>query len=124
MPPAETAQYLRSLREVPPLLTAPTLGSASVEGEPEIVEDAVLLPTGTFPTSRQEARELRRKVIEEGFSLVDHTSLSSSKAELWAKCVRQGHELGWLKEQLGKLQQVEAENQALRMQFKLPIREP
>lgn len=118
--PAGTAQYLRSLREVPPLLTA-SLGTAPIEADLEIVEDAALLPTGTFPTTREEARELRRKVIEEGFSLVDHTSLSSSKAELWAKCVRLGDELGWLKEQLGKLQQVEAENQALRMQFNLPM---
>ena len=101
-----------------------SLGGASIPGELEIIEDAALLPTGSFPTTREEARELRRKVIEESFSLVDPTSLSSSKAELWAKCVRQGDELGWLKKQLGKLQQEEAANQALRMQFNLPIREP
>ena len=52
---------------------------------------------------------------------MDTTSLTSSKAELWSKCVRLGDEVSWLKERLGKLQQVEAENQALRMQRDLPI---
>jgi hypothetical protein len=116
--------YLRALRDVPLLLTAGGGGGGggggsssglSVEGELEIDEDARLLPMGTFPTSRAGAVELRRKVQSEGFSAADTVTMSSSKETLWAKVGSLNKEIEWLKASLGELQQVRAENMALKV---------
>ena len=110
------AEYLRSLREVPPLLQgAAAVDGAGVEGALDIDDDARLLPMGTFPTSRAAAVELRRKVQAGDFPAEVAISLNSSKAQLWAKVVELTKEMEWLKAQLGELQQLEAENMALKI---------
>ena len=113
---SEGAEYLRSLRDVPPLLQVAAGGGASVEGKLDIDEDAKLLPMGTFPTSRMAAIDLRRKVQKEGYSAAETVSISSSKEELWGKVSDLTKEIEWLKTQLGELQEVEAENMALKVQ--------
>ena len=109
------AEYLRSLRDVPPLLQVAGGSGAGVEGALEIEDDAKLLPMGSFPTTRAAAVELRRKVRAEGFSAAETVSIRSSKEELWRKVCDLTKEIEWLKSQLGELQEVEAENMALKV---------
>jgi ankyrin repeat protein len=112
------AEYLRSLSEVPPLLQGGAAADGfGVEGALDIDEDARLLPMGTFPTTRAAAVELRRKVQAEDFAApaAGPLSLDSSKAKLWAKVVELTKEVEWLRAQLGELQEVEAENMALKI---------
>ena len=61
------------------------------------------------------AVELRRKVQAGDFPAEVAISLNSSKAQLWAKVVELTKEMEWLKAQLGELQQLEAENMALKI---------
>ena len=58
-----------------------------------------------------------------GFSMIDATTAESSPAELWAKCMRLCDENDWLKSQLGDLQQIKAENMALKASRKLMSRQ-
>ena len=110
-------EYLRSLREVPPLLQgAAAADGLGVEGALDIDDDARLLPMGTFPTTRAAAVELRRKLQADGFSAPEESlSLSSSKAKLWTKVGELTKEIEWLRAQLGELQEVKAENMALKI---------
>ena len=110
-------EYLRSLREVPPLLQgAAAADGLGVEGALDIDDDARLLPMGTFPTTRAAAVELRRKLQADGFSAPEESlSLSSSKEKLWTKVGELTKEIEWLRAQLGELQEVEAENMALKI---------
>jgi ankyrin repeat protein len=111
------AEYLRSLQEVPPLLQgAVAADEFGVEGVLDIEDDARLLPMGTFPTTRAAAVELRRKVQTDGFSAPGKSlSVDSPKVKLWAKVGELTREVEWLRAQLGELQQVEAENMALKI---------
>jgi hypothetical protein len=98
-------EYLRPLDDVSTLL------SLEVEGLLDVREDARLLPMGTFPCSRSEARELRRRVCEDDYDARDEyvPTKDSSREKLWKCCSKMQQEIGWLKAQLGKKQLEEEE---------------
>lgn len=101
-------EYLRPLQKVACLLRPES------EGLLDIVEDAKLLPMGTFPVTRKDARDLKEKVKSGRWSVPASVNADSPTELLWSRCLELSNENSWLKEQLGELQLVEAENQALR----------
>jgi len=113
MQPNPHAEYLRPLSAVPELFVPD-----GFEGELDVLEDAKLLPMGTFPTTRAEARELRRRVVEEGYNLAaKEVNAGSTREELWSAHQSLADENNWLKERLGELELVEAENQQLKLRL-------
>ena len=108
--------YLKALPDVVPLFD-----SNISEGRLHIYEDAKLLPTGTFPVSREEARALRKKVaagewnnnIFRSFSDLkkkyEVSSINENEAEtsvgisihkaVWEVCESQSKEIDGLKKE-------------------------
>lgn len=99
-------QYLRPLDQVPALLRC--------EGDICIDEDARLLPMGTFPITRREVIELKRRIQTDGYVVSSAVTSSSTQQELWTECLNLRTENEWLKAEIGRLQLVDAENQKLK----------